>query len=421
MSLEALSSGISAVATAPSVGSRIGHAASSFSSKMGASGGSFSPSLNGANIFSETRPFVASAGAVREGPIPKTGNIFSGPKWSTLGRADTPAVHSMPKADPMRGLGFEPFVAKPTTIAEKSISLNKGEWRTLATAPAKTIAETVFPKTKPLMPENPAFSKIVGDKDLTILVESAYKSTPVEESIISKSLIAEKEQSKKVVNLLAEVGLYTREEAANRVAKIVEKRGLVESEAEIATETKAEEKVMPMPDASLNKVKIKTKNMQVEVEVEDEDKKPEDKLLKKKLPGQVAVVDEKAQANRKKEVKEKISSLFRQARWFGLEKINSKDIIRDLDKNRENRSLLLRQLMYPLLPDGSLDEAAKTVESFGELRDASLMAQQAVEEQVEEIFDKNVPVKLSKETSKQVTENDVKRVLKYIQPESVVG
>jgi hypothetical protein len=269
------------------------------------------------------------------------------------------------------------------------------------------------------MPENPVFSKIVGDKDLTILVESAYKSTPVEESIISKSLIAEKEQSKRVVDLLAEVGLYTKEEAIKRVAKIVEKRGLVESEVEVETETKAGEKVMLMPDASLNKAKIKTKNIQVEVE--EKDKKPEDELLKKKLPEQMPVVDEKAQASRKKEVKEKISSLFGKARRFGLEKINSKDITRDLDKNRENRSLLLRQLMYPLLPDGSLDEAEKMVGALGELADVSRMAEQSIEEHVDAIFDANVPVKLSTEKSKQVTEKDVKRVLKYIQPESVVG
>jgi hypothetical protein len=410
MSLEAMSAGISAVATVPAMGARIGSAA----------GGSFSPGLKGAGIFSETRPFIASTGSIPGGPIPKTSNILSSPDWSTVAKAKVPAISTAPKADPMRNLGFDPYVASPVTIAEKSISLNKGEWATLAKAPAKTIAQTVFSEAKPLMPENPVFSKTMTNKDLTVLVEGVYKQTPIEESVITKALVAEKEQSKKVVNLLAEVGLYTRDEAVRRVAKIVEKKGLVRADVETETETEADAEAMPLTESSAKKTKVKTK--EVRVEVEDEDKKPEDKLLRQKPPEQVPVVDENAQASRKKDVKAKIADLFGKARRFGLEKIKSSEITEGLDKKLENRSLLLRQLLYPLLPDGSLDEAIKTVESFGELRDVSRMAEQAVEEQVDVILDNNVPVKLAPlEKSKQVSEKEVKRVLKYLQPESLVA
>ena len=82
---------------------------------------------------------------------------------------------------------------------------------------------------------------------------------------------------------------------------------------------------------------------------------------------------------------------------------------------------MLRQLLYPLLPDGSLEEAVKAVESLGELGDVSKMAEQGVEERVNVIFDANVPVKLSEEKSKPVTDKDVKRVLKYLQPESIAA
>ena len=122
-----------------------------------------------------------------------------------------------------------------------------------------------------------------------------------------------------------------------------------------------------------------------------------------------------------REIKKKISSLFGKARRFGLEKISSREITNDLDKNRENRSLLLRQLLYPLLPDGSLDEAVKAAESLGELSDVSRMAEQEVEERVNVIFDVNVPVKLSEEKSEPVAKEDVEKVLKYLQPKSVVG
>ena len=93
-------------------------------------------------------------GSVPERPISKLADIFSG-SWTTLGKTNAPTLEAAPKIDPLRSLGFEPFVAKPTVIAEKSINLNKGEWFTLAKAPARTIAEKVFPETKPLMPENP--------------------------------------------------------------------------------------------------------------------------------------------------------------------------------------------------------------------------------------------------------------------------
>ena len=415
-----MSSGISAVATAPSMGSGIGSAAS-FGSKVGVSGGSFSPGLKGVGIFSETRPFVASIGSIPEGPIANPSSIFADSGWSTLGKVDIPAVSTVLKADPMRGLGFEPYVAKPMTIAEKSVSLKEGEWAVLAKAPAKTIAETVFPETKPLIPENPMFSKMVGDKAIAVLVEGAYKQTPIEESVITKALVAEKEQSKKVVNLLAEVGLYTREEAARRVEKIAQKKGLVEIEVgvETETETEAEAEAMPLTETSVKKTKVKTN--EVQVEVEDEDKKPEDKLLRQKPPKEVPVVDDKAQASRKKEVAERIYRLFLKARKFGPGKVNSAEITRDLEKKSENRSLLLRQLMYPLLPDGSLEEASKTVASLGDLTDTSAFAEQQIGKQVDEIFDKNVPVKLAKEKEKQVSEKDVKRVLKYLQPESLLA
>ena len=401
-----------AVSVAPSLGKEVGR---------GASGGSFAPGLKVGSIFAETKPFVAAAGSVPEIPISKSVDIFSG-SWSTLGKANAPTLEAAPKIDPMRRLGFEPFEAKQTVIAEKSISLNKGEWFTLAKAPARTIAEKVFSETKPLVPENPVFSKTVTDKDITVFVESAYKATATEEAVIGKALQAEKEQSKKVVDLMTEVGLYTREEAAKRVAKIVEKRGLAETEAEAKSKAGVDTEPLakPMPEASAKKAK--TINVQTQVGTETENEKPEDQFfLNKKPEKEVPVVDEKAQASRKKDVGEKIYSLFSKARRFGLGKVSSEEITRDLEKKRENRSLLLRQLMYSLLPDGSLEEAAKAVESLGDLKDTSKMAEQEVAELVDDIFDKNIPVKLAKGNAKQVSDKDVKRVLKYLQPESIVG
>jgi hypothetical protein len=416
--IEAMSSGIgAAVATAPSIGAEIGHAVSS-GSKIGVSGGSFSPSLNSGNLFSETTHFAGSLASVREGPIGNPRSIF---------------------ADSMRSLGLEPYIASPVTVAEKSISLDKGEWITLARTPAKTIAETVFPEVKPLMPENVVFSKTVADSDLTILAESVYKQTPREESVIEKSLTAEKEQAKKVEDLLAAVGLYTRVEARKRVAKIAEEKALarnitetrpkvkikspamgrIEVEEEIWTEEEvaAEAKTESMVKGDVQTKRIMSEITQVGVEQEKNDKE----ISREKPAKTVPVIDEKAQASRKKEVKDKISGLFRQARRFGWEKINSGEITKDLEKNRQNRSLLLSQLWYPFLPDGSLNEIVKTVEAVGEIRDVSEIAEQDVDKWTEAVLDKNIAVKLADGKPPQVSDKDVKRVLKYLQPESLVG
>ena len=247
-------------------------------------------------------------------------------------------------------------------------------------------------------------------------MEGAYKLTAIEEAVIEKALQAEKEQARRVVNLLAEVGLYTREEAAKRVAKIVGKRGLAETEAETKSKARVDDEplVKPMPEASAKKAKIANAKTQVGTEVED--KKPEDQFfMSKKQEKEVPVVDEKAQASRKKDVREKIYRLFTKARRFHLGKVSSEEITRDLEKKWENRSLLLKQLWYPLLPDGSLEEAAKTVQSLGDINDVSVFAEQQVAKQVDEIFDKNVAVKLAKDNAKQVSNKDVKRVLKYLQ------
>jgi hypothetical protein len=418
MSIEGgLSSGIgAAVATAPSIGAEIGHAAS-FTPKLSSSGGSFSPGLN-ASIFSETASFAGSLGSVREGPIGKSGNIFSSSEWTTLGTAKAPVLSAATKADPMLSLGFEPVIARSTTIAEKAVAFNESEWRTLAKATPRSIAETVFPETKPFISENSTFSKVVADKDITILVDSTYKSTQTEEAVIAKVAAGDKEQSKKVVDLMIEAGLYTREEAARRVARILAKKALAKTEEEKESETEVESKTKPA---------VKPKSMweqviPLETEVEEEGAKNKDKKAVKEPPLKVApVVDEKAQASRKKEVKDKIFNLFNRARWFGWEKINSGEITKDLDKNRANRSLLLSQLWYPLLPDGSLDEIAKTVESAGELRNVSEIAQQDMEKWAEAVINKNTAVKLAEGKAPQVSNKDVKRVLKYIQPVSLVG
>ena len=62
-----------------------------------------------------------------------------------------------------------------------------------------------------------------------------------------------------------------------------------------------------------------------------------------------------------------------------------------------------------------MEEAAKTVQSLGDINDVSVFAEQQVAKQVDEIFDKNVAVKLAKDNAKQVSNKDVKRVLKYLQ------
>ena len=406
------------VSAAPAVGGEMGRAASFAAPKAIASGGSFSPGLGMSGILSETTSISGSLSSVREGPIGNPGSIVSKSEWTTLGKADIPTMPTAPKANPMRALGFEPFVAVPNISFEKSISLNEGEWVTLAKATPKTIAETVFPETKPLMSDNPLFSKTVVGKDIAILVEGAYKQTPVEESVIAKTILAEKEQSKKVVDLMAVVGLYTREEAAKRVAKIMSKKALAKTEEEEETEAEAEAKTKPAVNPKSQLEQIVT----LETEVEQEEAENKDKKAVKEPPLKVApVVDEKAQASRKKEVKDKISNLFNHARWFGLEKINSGEITKDLDKNRANRSLLLQQLWHPFLPDGSLDEIAKTVESAGELTDISEIAQQDMGKWAEAVVDKNTAVKLAEGKVPQVSNKDVKRVLKYLQPESVVG
>ncbi len=404
--------------SAPAVGGEIARATSLAASKAVASGGSFSPKLGMSGILAETRPFVSSATSVPEMPMGKSADIFSS-AWSTISEAKTPAAATMPKVDSMQKLGFEPFVAKPITIAEKSIRLDQGEWKILAQSAPQSITEKIFPEAKPFLPKDPVFEKTVTNKDLTILVESAYKATPVEEAVIVKSLEAERKQSQKVVDLLTEVGLYTKDEAAKRVAKIVEKKGVAETQAETETQAKAEVKAQPVPEPRAQRLRTITRETQVKTEVEDE--KDQEELLKEKHPEEVPAVDEKAQTNRKKEVKGKISNLFNKARWFGLGKVNSREVVEDMDKNRQNRSLLLSQLMYPLLPDGSLEEVVKAVESIGELTNVSKISEQEVAEQVETVLDKNVPVKLTKENAKKVSDDDVKKVLKYLQPESVVG
>jgi hypothetical protein len=253
---------------------------------------------------------------------------------------------------------------------------------------------------------------------MTILVEEAYKSTPVEQAVITKVLDAEKEQAEKVADLLTTVGLYTREEARKRVKKIADEKALAQSEEDEESGVEVKLKIQPAvsPKSQLESI------VPLRTEVEHEEVKNKDKKTVKEPPLKVApVVDEKAQASRKKEVKDKISNLFNKARWFGWEKINSGEITRDLDKNNDNRSLLLDQLMYPFLPDGSLDEVVKIVGSMGELRDLSEMAEQETEKWTEAVLNQNTAVKLAEGKTPQVSEKDVKKVLKYIQPASLVG
>lgn len=399
-----------AVSTAPSFGKEIGR---------GAAGGSFVSGLKTGNLFAETKPFTASVGAVPEMPISKSADIFSS-AWSTLGKATAPSPSTTPKADSMRSLGFEPFVARPTVVAEKSISLNEGEWVTLAKAPARTIAEKVFPETKPLMPENPVFSKTVTKKDLTVFVESGYKATPAEEVVITKMLQAEKEQSKKVVDLMVEVGLYTREEAAKRVAKIAEKKGLVETEADAETNAgvRTEALAKPIPEANARKAKaINTKT-----QVATEEKKPEGQpVLKEKPPKKVPVVDEKVQEHRKNVVKQNISYLFNLARRFFDGTVNGKKIADGLEQKHENKSYLLTQIGNPVLPDGSLEQVTEEVQTYGEFADTSYFAEQQVREHTDEVLERNVPVKLARSASDRVGEKEVKKVLKYLQLESIAA
>jgi hypothetical protein len=413
-----MATSIGRAVSAPAVGGEMGRIGSVAAPKAIASGSSFSPKLGMSGILAETRPFVPSAISVPEMPIGKSADVFSS-AWSTIGKTKAPTVATMPKVDSLQKLGFEPFVAKPITIAEKSISLDKGEWKILAQSTPQSIAEKLFPEAKPFLPKDPVFEKTVTNKDLTILVESAYKTTPTEEEVIVKSLEAEKKQSQKVVDLLTEVGLYTKDEAAKRVAKIVEKKNVAQTETENKAEAQAKVEAQPLPEPWEQGSKRITRQTQVKTDSEDEE--TEKKLLKEKPLKEVPVVDDKAQTSRKKEVKEKISGLFNKARWFGPEKVNSKEIVDGLEKNRQNRSLLLSQLMYPLLPDGSLDEVVKSVDSMGELVNISKISEQEVAEQVETVLDRNVPVKLTKENAKQVSEKDVKKVLKYLQQESVVG
>lgn len=438
-----------AVSVAPSIGGEISHTAS---------GGSFSPNLN-ASIFSETRPFAASLGSVPEGPITKAAanDIFSKSEWGILSEPKptaTPAIKttdasiepSVSRGDRLQDMGFEPYVAKPVIIAEKAVVFNEEEFIILAKAPAITIAETVFPETKPILPENAVFSKNITDSDLTILVESAYKQVPEEKSVLEESLIAEREQAEKVENLLMVVGVYTRIEARRRVAKIAEEKALavnkakasseiktmssvigkiemeeeteVDGEAKVEAKTQSKAKPEATVSADVKRSGVVLPNDQIEkVETEDKEEKP----LKEKSSKEVPVVDEKAQASRKKEIKEKISGLFARARGLGLEAVNSGELVKDLEKNSANRSLLLSQLSYPLLPDGSLDEIAKTVESAGEIRNISEIAQQNIENWTEAVVDKNTAVKLAEGSNPQVSGKDVKRVLKYIQPASLFG
>jgi hypothetical protein len=405
-----------AVSVAPSFGKEVGHAASFVSPKAGVSGGAFSPGLNATGLFSETTPFSASVASVPEMAPANASDIFSGP-WQTLGKAD---IATAPSANVFKGSSFAPFNPGIVSVPERPLKVNFSgdEWLSLAERP-KEVESTLGSISVAQHGEAVEGITDLQTEGLKTLTESSIADERVQ--ILAEETIEQDKLAEKVVSLFVKEGVYSEAQARKRVGKIVlERKGLSEeSVGEVAVEikTEAEGKAEFLTETSAKRAKLGTQKTQVKTE--DEDKQTEKESLIKKPPRQAPVVDEKAQASRKKEVKGKISSLFNKARKFGLGKINSVEITSDLEKNRENRSLLLRQLLYPLLPDGSLEEAAETVGSLGEITDISKTAEQSVGEWIEEVLDKNVPVRLSKEKSKQVSGKDVKRVLKYLQPESI--
>ncbi len=473
-----------AVSAAPALGAGAGGVASLAGSGVEASGGSFAAGLNAASLFSETVPFTASVGAVPEMAPANAGDVFSS-SWQTLAEAPKSLSTVEPVVKPpdvFNGLGFESFsghiasvperpIANPNEIFSQSswITIGKAketaaglvsdaapeppgaventnaenlnlniaaipetaeetqikeeEWLTIAEKPQEA---EFLPGEVSIQPEG-AVAQGLSDlqaEGLQVLLESAVAGEAVQAQ--AAETLEQNRLAEKVVGLLVETGVSaTESEARKRVGAIVLEQGelsedavgRVKTEMVMATALKTEARVQPITETNSERAKIETEVTQVGIQTEDKREKPE----LKKLSEQAPVVDEVAQANRKKTAGEIISALFGRARRESVQRVDSQEVADGLERKSENKSFLLTQLMVPHLPDGSLEEAAGAVESLGDLQaDFSKENENRILSRVDKILDEHVPVKISDSTAKRVSVKEVKEVLKHAMGNNVL-
>jgi len=444
VSTGAMSAGVGAVTGPASLGGEIGAGAVIAAPSIEMSGGSFVAGLNATSLFAETTPFSASAASVPE-MSPANAGIFS--DYSILGKAGVsePSLAAAPVAsstDVLSGLGFEPYspdtasvpetpLANPSAVFSGSWSklgeisksslvdalvtpatdiLSEGEWLSLVETP-KEVESTLGSIS--VEPQGEAAEGIteLQTEGLKTLTESLVVDERVQ--VLAEETIEQDKLAEKVVSLLVVEGVYSEAQARKRVGEIaLQRKGLVEeSVGEAAVEAKAGVKVEPVTQTSVQRVKVDTQKTQVGAQVEDKHSLP--KNILERIPEQAAVVDEKAQAYRKKTVKEIISALFERARKVGFQKVDSRVITEALRKKQEHKSLLLTQLKIPHVPDGSLEEAAGAIEFLGELGVLSESDEGKMTDRIDKVLERNVPVKIANLTSQEVSEKEVKKVLKY--------
>jgi hypothetical protein len=390
------------------------------------------PAVESPDVFSDLgfKPVSSSIVSVPEMPIGKPIDIFSD-SWKTLGEISGPTSVEIPTPQTIGTFGSTEAVSPVfgiTSVLEDSIvdslipneasapeipvevSLSENEWLSLVEEPqAAELAQA------PVL-AGPQILSVEGITDLQaeglkIIIESPVANDKIQ--VLAEETVAQNQLAEKVVQLLVEEGVYSEPQARIRVGEIaLAKKGLSEDVVrEVAMAVQAEVKTAPAAQAISERVRIAT---QAPANVTDKNQPiSNQEPSERRFPTKAAVVDEKAQSNRRRTIRKNILVLFQKARSLGFKKVNSWEITKGLEEKQENKSYLLTQLELSHVSDGSLEEAARSIEALGEFESSESDGSEMLG-QIDKILVKNVPVEIANLNSKEVSKEDVKKVLKHV-------
>lgn len=457
MSVEAPVGGMSVGVAAPS-GPAMG--APSFSREMASSpsfagakfgaenGGTFNSQTSMKSLFAETVPLqVSSSQFVNEGPVGGgIGNVFNEGEWATLatGNSSTISLQEDVFAQTRPVISVNREISERVSMEDaKSIFGNNNEWSVIR-AKVSEVAEMKPNEWISIAPKNvvqdavksAAVEDIKIVEDLAVATKTLVYEAPVKAKssvdtekpkagaqIEPESIVISAEdavQANKVEQLLVETGVYSQDAARQRVEEIVQAKHVeIGEKPAVKVEVREDEQVEEVADVAAEpKSEIAT-----DVSVKQADQKEGKSKNEKQTPPEFTLtsiaVDERAQEERRKSFKGKITELFTKAREKGQKFVRGKDIAR-IDEETNHRSEFLEQARLNVL-DGSFDQDKKDIEAITEF-EITPQAQWDAMEEIELILGRNVAVKAVKGVSSNpATDEDVQKVLKFVKNPVISG
>jgi hypothetical protein len=401
--------------------------------------------------MSETVPFTASLDQVSEGPVGAEvfGEIFgnNAGDWQTLG---TNKKFSAPILDMFDTKDFSPIIFDSSTIVKEGpADFETTNFETFVQA--SSLEESLDNKAEvadleAIREELSAGFEPITDKEWAIFedkfLREEFKSQKADQEVsrdleeldveqILDSKIAEdgqmqvsdedfKDLVEEFTSDIQGVGRATQVlEEADQI--INSERVSLDQAEEVLGEIEKEsgDELPESEEAELEKVRIMISEI-VEEEVEEEDLSEDEEEIpdaqylekvKRKILG--FRVDGFAQGTRRATFMEAVRAAFDKARLQKSGKVDLKKEVSKIEERQEHKSLLLTQSGAKHAKDGSFDEDLKQIGNL-DVPDTSLDSQIATSIRVNTIIRANPAVKMEEDAENEVSEEDVRKVKKYI-------